>query len=71
MKYLRIVLKSLELYFVFKDLKKRGFIKQDYSLIRIIKVYCKNKEFIDKQMKVIMEKEVNLNEEKQSESETV
>lgn len=64
MKYLRIILKSLELYFVFKDLKKRGFIKQDYSLTRIIEVYRKNKEFIDEQMKVIMEKEVNSDEEK-------
>lgn len=66
MKYLRLLLKALQTYFVFRRLKKGGFIKQEYSLSEVLLVSLRNIEELEKSFKG-----VDSHEKKQSESETV
>lgn len=66
MKYLRLLLKALQTYFVFRRLKKGGFIKQEYSLSEVLLVSFRNIEELEKSFKG-----VDLNEKKQSESEAI
>ena len=66
MKYLRLLLKALQTYFVFRRLKKGGFIKQEYSLSEVLLVSLRNIEELEKSFIG-----VDSHEKKQSESETV
>lgn len=66
MKFVRCMLKALQAYFVFRRLKKGGFIKQEYSLSEVLLVSLRNIEELEKSFKG-----VDSYEKKQSESETV
>lgn len=66
MKFIRCILKALQTYFVFRRLKKGGFIKQEYSLSEVLLVSLRNIEEIEKSFKG-----VDLYEKKQSESKTI
>lgn len=66
MKFVRCILKALQAYFIFKRLKKGGFIKQEYSLSEVLLASLRNIEELEKSFKG-----VDLHEKKQSESKTV
>lgn len=66
MKFIHCILKALQAYFVFRRLKKGGFIKQEYSLSEVLLVSLRNIEELEKSFKG-----VDSHEKKQSESETV
>lgn len=68
MKYLSLLLKAIEMYFVFKNLNKNGFIKTYYPFKRILKVVLNNPEELDF---ILRHKEVMEDEKKQSESEAI
>lgn len=61
MKYLRLLLKSLQAYFVFRRLKKGGFIKEDYTLTEVLLVSFRNMTELEKSFRG-----VDRNEKKQS-----
>ncbi|MEH1740632.1 hypothetical protein V6948_10590 [Fusobacterium varium] len=63
MKYLRLLLKSLQAYFVFRRLKKGGFIKEDYTLTEVLLVSLRNMTELEKSFRG-----VDWSEKKQSES---
>lgn len=66
MKFIHCILKALQAYFVFRRLKKGGFIKEDYTLSEVLLVSLRNIEELEDRFKGVDE-----NEKKQSQSKAI
>lgn len=71
MEILRVIYECIKLYFVYKELNKKGFIKTDYSLISLIKTGLRHKDTFYSILEPLNKKKEEFNEKKQSEEETV
>lgn len=71
MKNLRIIYECIKLYFVYKELKKKGFMSTNYSLSDLLITGLKHKETFYNTLDSIDKEKEELNEKKQSEETTV